>query len=107
MIATYYDTVESVSPSIVRPPAFKGYFHKAVYLYFYLNISWSDIPLRTRLHQASTSTLRQLCDDASDTVLIENNGVTSDWGCNYIVFNENSIPSVITQLLQRWCWRLV
>ena len=40
--------------------------------------------------------LGQICDDASDTVLIENNGVAPDWGCNtfssdIIVFNENSI----------------
>ena len=33
---------------------------------------------RARLHQASVSTLRQLCDDASDTVLIENNGVVKN-----------------------------
>ena len=30
--------------------------------------------LRARLHQASASTLWQLCDDASDSVLIEING---------------------------------
>ena len=32
--------------------------------------------LRARLHQASASTLRQLYDDASDTIIIENNEVT-------------------------------
>ena len=32
--------------------------------------------VRARLHQASTSTLRQLCDDTSDSVLIEINGDT-------------------------------
>ena len=37
------------------------------------------------LHQASASTLRQLCDDASDSVLIENNGVTQNWSCNPIL----------------------
>ena len=37
---------------------------------------------RARLHQASVSTLLQISDDASNTVLIENNGVTPDWGCN-------------------------
>ena len=52
--------------------------------------------LRTRLHRASASMLRQLSDDASDTVLIENDGVAPDWGCNpflsdSILFNENSI----------------
>ena len=51
--------------------------------------------------------LQQLCNDTSDTVLIENNGVTSEWGDNpflsdSIVFNENSIASVIAELLQRW-----
>ena len=50
--------------------------------------------------------LRQLYNDASDTVLIENNEVAPDWGCNpfssdSIIFNENSIASVIAELLQR------
>ena len=31
--------------------------------------------LKARLHQTSVSTLPQLCNDASNTVLIENNGV--------------------------------
>ena len=61
--------------------------------------------LKARLHQTSQSTLRQLCDDASDTVLVEHNGVTLEWGCNpflsdSIVFNDNSIASVIPELLQ-------
>ena len=48
-----------------------------------------------------------LFDDASHSVLIENNGVAPDWACNLfssdsIVFNENSIASVIAELLQRW-----
>ena len=34
------------------------------------------IILRVLLHQAPTTTLRQLCDDASDSALIEINGVT-------------------------------
>ena len=39
--------------------------------------------------------LRQLCDDAGNSFLIENNRVTADWGCNpfssdTVVFNENS-----------------
>ena len=50
------------------------------------------------------SILQQLCDDASDTVLIENYGVTSDGVCNpfssdSIVFNENSIASIIAALM--------
>ena len=36
--------------------------------------------LRVRLHQASASTLRPLCDDTSDTSLIENNGLQSHSG---------------------------
>ena len=32
-----------------------------------------------RLHQASATTPRQLCDEASDSVLMENNGVDSKW----------------------------
>ena len=48
---------------------------------------------RARLHQGSALTLQQLCDDSSNSVLIENNGVTPEWGCNLfssdsIVFNE-------------------
>ena len=59
--------------------------------------------VRVRLHRASASTLLQLCDDASNTVLIANNGVAAEWGCNpfssnSIVFNENSIASVITEM---------
>ena len=52
--------------------------------------------LRARLHYASASMLRQCCNDTSDTVLIENNRVASEWGCspfwsNCIVFNQTSI----------------
>ena len=59
--------------------------------------------VRVHLHQASVSTMRQLCDDASDSDLIENNGVTPDWGCNpfssdSLVLNENRIPTDITEL---------
>ena len=39
------------------------------------------LPLRSHLHQASESTLRQLCDDTSNN-LIEINGVNPEWGCN-------------------------
>ena len=47
--------------------------------------------------------LRQFCNDTSDSVLIKNNGVAPDWGCNpfssdSIVFNENSIASVIANV---------
>ena len=43
---------------------------------------WNNILsllFRPRLHQASASTVRQLYNDASDTVLIENNRVTPEW----------------------------
>ena len=58
--------------------------------------SHSNHNVRARLHQASSSTLRQLCDDASDTVLIENNGVAQE-----------QYYSVISELSQRWRWCLV
>ena len=43
--------------------------------------------------------------DASDTVFTENNGVAQEWAAipiwsNSIVFNENSIPTVIAELSQ-------
>ena len=41
-----------------------------------------SLSVRARLHQASASTLRQLSDDASNSVLVEINGVASEWGCN-------------------------
>ena len=40
---------------------------------------WLTESFRACLHQASATTLRQLCDDANNTVLIENNGVTRKW----------------------------
>ena len=57
--------------------------------------------LRACLYQGSVSTLRQYRDDASNTVLIEHNGATPEWGCNpflsdSIVSNENIIASIIT-----------
>ena len=60
--------------------------------------------LRAHLHQASA--LRQLCDEACDSVLIENNGVTPEWVCNLFSsdstdFNENRVASVIAELSQR------
>ena len=56
--------------------------------------------LRARLHQESASKLRQLCDDACDSVFIENSGVARKWVAtpfwsDSIVFNENRIASVI------------
>ena len=47
--------------------------------------------------------LPQLCNDASTTVLIENNRVLSELGCNPfssdpIVFNENSIAGIVAAL---------
>ena len=58
-----------------------------------------------RLHQVLMSMLRQYYSDNSDTVLIENNGVASEWSCNQfssnsIVFSENSIASIV-ELLKR------
>ena len=52
------------------------------------------VRLRARLHQASASTLQQLCHDASVTALIENDGVAQKWVAtqfwrDFIVFNEN------------------
>ena len=47
----------------------------------------------------------QRCDNAaSNTTLIENNGVPPEWGCHTIwsdpiVFHERSIPSVIAALM--------
>ena len=61
---------------------------------------------KKHLHQASASTLRQLCDYTSDTILIEINGLALEYGCSpflsdSIVFNENSITSIIPDLSQR------
>ena len=35
--------------------------------------AWGKRTFRARLHQASASTLQQLCDDTKNSVLIENN----------------------------------
>ena len=70
-------------------------------------VVWDCVAMvRAHLHQASASTLRQLCDDDSSTVLIENNRVAPKWVCNLFssdstVFNENKIASVIAELSQR------
>ena len=46
--------------------------------------------------------LRQLSHDPSTSVLIENNGVTPDWGC--IPFSSNSIVTACKQSLRRLCF---
>ena len=53
-----------------------------------------------------TERQRQRCNEASDTALIENNGVTPKWVAtpfwsDSIVFNENSIASIVTALTLR------
>ena len=68
--------------------------------------------VRVSLHQPSASTLQQVCDDAGDSVLIENNSVTWKWVAvpfwsDSIIFNENRIACVFAKLLQSWCWHLV
>ena len=60
--------------------------------------------IRAHLHQASVSTLLQLCYDASDSLLIENNGVTQKWvttvfWSDSITFNENRIIAEIVTAL--------
>ena len=50
--------------------------------------------------------LQQLCHEASDTAVIENNGVIPELDCNPfssdpVVFNENSIDSVIAEFTLR------
>ena len=63
-------------------------------------------------HQASASMLLQLCYDTNDTVLIDNNGVTRKWDAtpfwsDSLVFNENTIVSIIAELTDAWCkWAL-
>ena len=54
-----------------------------------------------------THTLRQLCDDARNTVLIENNGVAQKWVAtpfwsNSILFHKNTIASIDDDA---WCKR--
>ena len=82
-------------------------YYKWLYMF---GAFWKWVCLRTRLHQASTSTLRQLCDDASGTVLIESNGVTGKW----VATQSGATPlfsmrtaSIIEELSQCWGWRLV
>ena len=59
--------------------------------------------LKVYPYQTSASKLLQLCDDASDTGLTENNGVAPEWGCNpfssdTIVLND--IASIIAEFSQ-------
>ena len=73
---------------------------------------WLVIHVRAHLHQVSVSMLQELCNDASDTVLIENNGVASEWVAtpfwsDSIVFNENSVANTIPELSQCCHWHLV
>ena len=67
---------------------------------------------KAHLHHASASMLPELSNYACDSVLIENNGVAPEWGCNpfssnAIGFNENSIPSVIASVVAALSWCLV
>ena len=69
--------------------------------------TFGPLSFRAHLHQASASTLQQLCNDASESVV--NNGVSWKWVAtpfwsDPVVFNENRIASIIPELLQRWCW---
>ena len=61
------------------------------------------IVIRTRLHQASESMLRQLCDDASDTVLIENNGVAPEVTTHFQATPLFSIRTVLLVSSERCC----
>ena len=82
--------------------SFKNVRQKVQYAY--------TVCLRACLHQASASMLRQLCDNASDTILIESNRVAWKWVATSfqsgsIVFNENSMASIIAELSQHLLWR--
>ena len=49
-------------------------------------------PYKGHLHQVPVPMQQKICDDASDSVLIENNAVAAESGCNLflsdsIVFN--------------------
>ena len=60
---------------------------------------WLTESFRGRLYQASasTTTMRQLCDDANNTVLIENNGVTRNLVATHIL--SDSIVTACKQSL--------
>ena len=73
--------------------------------FLYQSLSHLHRTIRVHLHHVSALTLRQLCNDASDSVLIENNGVALGWGYNpfssdSIVLNDIRIASVIAELSQ-------
>ena len=64
---------------------------------------------RARLHQALAPTLRYFCNDASDSVLIENNGVTPEWVATHFQVTP-LFPMSATQSCRRvdadaWCKR--
>ena len=59
-----------------------------------------EVAVRSHLHPASESMMQQLCDDANDSVLIENNGVAPECHCN--PFSGNSIVSMRTESLGSW-----
>ena len=60
-------------------------------------------PWQLYLGPVYTDCQHQCCDDASSTVLIENNGVTWKWAATLlwsgsIVFNEKSMASIIAEI---------
>ena len=59
---------------------------------------------RARLHQVSVSMLRQLYDDTSNSVLVENNGATQKLVetpfYSGSILNENTIAGIIAELSQ-------
>ena len=55
------------------------------------------LSIRAHLHQASASMLRQLSDEACDSVLIENNGVTPEWVATYRYFEAIPLFSMRTE----------
>ena len=52
--------------------------------------------LMARLHKASASMLQQLCDDASDSILIENNGDTWKLFANPILEHHHRVDAALT-----------
>ena len=66
-----------IMPIMYRYDQISGYLLKKTLLTGTNEISFGC--LRARAHQASSSTLRQLCGHTSDPILMENNGVASEW----------------------------
>ena len=72
-----------------------------------------NMMVRARLYWASASMLRQCCDDASDTGLIENNGVFPKWNRNSL--NSANSGNLINHWSMNWaqfkdhvsCWHWV